>query len=247
MSWRNNITLFILFCIAALPLQAQRKRHMVPVSGYYTRVHFAADLAGYKPTDKLTVNVQAKASFNLGVKEEIHFFNHTAFLFGLDYLYHGVSFDSYYFADGYSVFFDKNYSFVHVLTRHELQLPLLVKFDLGREDRDPFTFYFTAGGALRYLLYNRTTINAKSNGVSLWNKASPTKFEHPFLINNASGLIQASFGGQLNNFKADKKQFFFAEMTYKYGVSRFLYTGNGTSNSIFIKDSHFLIGLGFGF
>jgi len=190
-----------------------------------------------------TTGTSSSFSFNLGFKRTFIFAS-SKFDIGIEYLNQGLSFQSYYFAPGYSVLYDKSFPFLHDLRIQELQLPVLYRYMFGKETRNKTTPYLTIGWALRFIAYATSTIQS-SDGILVFDDQTDLGFENPFITSRLSSMWQASFGLQFNNVKTLKA--FYVELGYKLGTSRYHYVGNGTSNDLMIKDSNVTLNFGYKF
>lgn len=183
-------------------------------------------------------------AFNVGFKRTFKLLS-TNIETGLEYINHGLSFRSYYFAPGYSKLYDKTYPFTHTIRINEFQLPIVLKQSLGRETKSRATSYFTVGWAWRYLVYSKTSIESMSDGVQVYDGKTNTSFEYPFPWGRFGSILQGGLGLQFNNLLTQSALFF--EVNYKYGISRFHYVGKQNTNSLFIKDSNISINVGYKF
>ena len=77
-----------------------------------------------------------KASGVASLKEEIRMNNthNVFFLFGAEYMIHGMNFNSYYFEPGELQLYDDDMGFNYALYIHEVSVPLQVKLSLKREN-----------------------------------------------------------------------------------------------------------------
>ncbi len=186
-------------------------------------------------------NLGSGFSFNIGLKRTYTIMG-ADFDLGLEYINQSLSFDTYYFAPGYSVIYDKTFPFEHDLNINEFQLPVLYRKTFGRESRSKHTSYFTIGWALRYLAYTSTSIQDNATGVQVYQGKTNLTFEYPFIFSQLGTLVQAGFGLQFNNLLTKKA--IFVDLNYKLAITRLNYTGASNSNNIFIDDSAFILTIG---
>lgn len=198
----------------------------------------------YSNNPNHTTETTSNFSFNLGFKESFKIFENN-FETGLEYIHHGLSFRTYYFAPGYSKLYDKTFPFLHELSINELQLPIIFKQAWGKETKSKATSYFILGWAWRYLMYSSTSIQSINDGIQVYDGKTDITFEYPFPWAHFGSMLQGGLGLQFNNIQTQKSLFF--EVIYKYGISRFYYNGNGNTNSLFIKDSNITINAGYKF
>ena len=210
----------------------------------HTRIHCSALTSFYNNKDYVQ-NIKAPLGFCAGIKEELIFIPGISFLLGLDYLNHGLNFESYYFASGYSTIYDKKYNASHQLMINELQVPILLNFTFGNASVNANCLYFDFGWVYRHFFSARANIISKKDQKIVWTGNTELKMEYP-LFNDAGGsMLQAGLGFQ-HNYRRNNTALFI-EFTYKYGLSRFRYVGNGSSNNILISNSFASLGLGYKF
>jgi hypothetical protein len=205
------------------------------------RMYLGLVIPTYASDPNTLQNLHSGFSFNLGLKRTYNIMG-AEFDIGLEYVNQTLSFDSYYFAQGYSVFYDKTYSFEHDLILYEFQLPVLYRKNFGNPSRKKTTSYFTIGWALRYFSYASTSIQDIPAGTQVFEGKTNLTFEYPFLSEHLGTLVQAGFGLQFNNHLTRKA--IFVDLNYKFAVTRLNYTGVSNSNNLFIHDSNFTLTLG---
>jgi hypothetical protein len=195
----------------------------------------------YKNNPEHTIDTKSEFSFNLGLKRTFVFFQ-SEFDIGLEYVNQNFSFDSYYFAPGYSVLYDKTFPFEHDVNINEFQVPVLFRQTYGNESRSKVTTYFTVGWILRYFAYSSTSIEDIATGVQVYDGKTNISFEYPLLLAQLGSMIQGGFGMQFNNIQTKKSNFI--ELNYRLAISRFHYTGYDNSNDLLIRDSNFTFTIG---
>lgn len=191
-----------------------------------------------------TIDTQGAFSFNAGYKKIIRVLE-GSFECGVEYVNEGLSFKSYYFAPGYSKLYDKTFPYTHDVRMNELQIPLLFRHTFNKENKHKATPYFTAGWALRILMYSSTSIQSIADGTEVYSGQTDLSFQYPFPWNNFGSLLQGGLGLQFNNIQTQSALFF--ELNYKLGISAFHYTGANASNDLIIKDSNLTINVGYKF
>lgn len=195
--------------------------------GYSSGIHTALGLGG-------------------GVKEELIFHKGISCSIGLEYIHHSLSFDSYYFAPTYSTIYDKKYIALHTIKIAEAQIPFLIKFifPIGFEQAHPNMIYIDAGWIYRYFVSADANIALKG-GKDLWSGKTDLNMEYPLFTNKGASMMQVGLGYEHDHKKNGKA--IFVESVFKYGLSRYRYSGNGTSNDLLIGNSFFSLGLGYKF
>ena len=98
----------------------------------YTRVVIGPALSFYKNNPAHTSDTKPKSSFYAGVFEEIRMYKDFSFVPGIEYLYQGMTFNSYYVAPGVLTLYDKHFNYNYTLTMQELRLNLLFRQVIGQ-------------------------------------------------------------------------------------------------------------------
>lgn len=190
-----------------------------------------------------TNNTRALYAFSIGTKAEIKFIGNSSILSGIEYVNHGVRFNSYYFAPGHSKIFDKNLAYSHRFRIHEAQMPFIFKNSLTDESKVSLSPYLLGGFGFRYIFLSTTNISYDKTGQVLYEGKSKTEFEHHLITPHLNAILLGGIGLQKNIRTSGSG--LFAEMIFKYMISRFVYTGNGSSNNHPIKDISFFISMGY--
>lgn len=232
-------TLLAVFTLQANPLSRSKKKKLQ----FKYRASFAPIISLYKNNADYTSSNSPRAGINLSLRLEPNWKGNFHVHLGFELNRYALDFDSYYFAQGYSVIYDRNFDFKHSLRYFDAQIPLLLKYSFPEEEENENTFYFIGGWSLRGIFFGRTTIQQISTGEILLNKkySSPT-IEYPLLVSQLGGVLQFGFGAQRNILHSHRSVF--VELLWKYPVSRIHYNGYKNSNNLYIKDSHVLVSLG---
>ena len=214
-----------------------------------TRLYLSPVLSFFKTDPDYSQQYLGYTSPRLGlgasIREEILFHPGLSASVGISYLHHNLYFESYYFEKGYSSIYDKRYNTYHIVKINELQLPLLLNFSFPVGGQvHPQLIYVDAGWVYRYFVSSSSNITLK-DGKELWAGNTHLKMEYPLFNNKGGSMLQAGLGYEHDHRKNGKAIFF--EINYKYGLSRFLYTGNGTSNDLLIGNSFFALVIGYKF
>jgi len=177
----------------------------------------------------------AGLGYTFGVMEEIPIQRHAYLVVGVELLQSSLSFNSYYFAPGYSFLYDGSEIYNHSVTFDEIHVPILYKFRLGPVDRKLRSIYMTMGAKFRYISYTNSTIKSDSSGYLVWEgQKDITTLSHifsPF----GSAIFEISLGYQKNKPKRKRKGWYM-NLEYNYGLTSLVYTGNNNgSNDITFK------------
>jgi hypothetical protein len=206
----------------------------------------------YSNDSRITTNSKASKGYGASFKVEIPLTKGIRFVPGLEIMHQGLDFDSYYFAPGYSVTFDKSFDYHHTIRTTELSLPLLIKVALTKKRIDdlPNFMYATAGWEIKYNLNSHTTITQNSDGSFLYDGNIQLPYESEFLGSGVGNYIVAGLG--LNHNFLPKKNSLVFELTYRYGLARTWYRGNPYadfqfSNNILYRNANLSVGVGLRF
>lgn len=202
-----------------------------------TRIGFSPVLGLYKPNKNHTSGTKQKLSYAVSLKEEIRLDknNRCFFMVGVDYMYHGLSFNSYYFHDDSIHFYNKSMNAKYNLTIHELDFPLQFKYSLKKENNSIFSSYLFAGYCYRWLLDNKLKVDY--NGEDVADKRANLTFKLPAFSSMNSSFLSAGIGIQKNT--PLRQNAVFAELQIRYATSPMYLQENFTPSSLYIN-SHFI-------
>ncbi len=234
------LLLFILSNVALLTAQedgGKRLRNNRKNPVVKTRIGFSPVIGLYKPNKNHTSGAKQKLSFNVSLKEEIRLDknNRCFFMVGVDYMYHGLSFNSYYFYDDSIRFYNKTMNAKYNLTIHELDFPLQLKYSLKKENNSIFSSYLFAGYCYRWLLDNKLKVSY--NGEDMIEKRGGLTFKLPAFSSMNSSFFSAGIGIQKNT--PLKQNAVFAELQIRYATSPMYLQENFAPSSLYIS-SHFI-------
>ena len=234
--------LFYFSSLLLLSIECSYAQNGEPPPFARARIAIGPVISKFK-SDFYAINVQSKPSFIFSFKEELGYKQYSSFIVGLEYVYHGSSFTSYYFAPGHSQVYDETYNYLHNLRIHELQLPLLFKYSLNSEIKDVNSVYVFGGWAFRYLALGQSTVISQVSNDQLWSGITDLAMENYVITRKGGGLFNAGLGVQRNSRRTGSA--IFGELSYKYMISRIYYNGNGVSNNIRFRNSmiNFTIGI----
>jgi len=182
--------------------------------------------------------ISNKLGYTFGLIEEIPV-QSTAYIdVGIEILEEGLSFNSYFFAPGYSSTYNGDEIYNHDIVMNEIQVPVLYKFQLGPPDRKLRSLYMTLGLKLRYITYTNSTVTSDSTGYLVWEGQKDLTFYRKLFSPFAGSLFEMSLGYQRNT-KAKRKRGWYMELEYNYGFSPLVYSGNkdGSNNIVFRLNS----------
>jgi hypothetical protein len=229
---------FLLLCFIFFSQERKPKKA-------YTRFVIGPALSFYKNNPYHTSDCKAKSSFYAGVFEEIHLHKDFSFVPGLEYLYQGLTFNTYYITPGALNLYDKHFNYNYTLTMQETRLNLLFRQVIGIETRNAITGYIEYGYVFRYIMSPRLSVNSNLNGDNLYSGKADISFEHPLIIKTMASGLKITAGMQHNFFKTHRAWFF--ECSYMYSLSRFKVENSFAPASLYIEGSFLQLGLGIKF
>lgn len=193
----------------------------------------------YKPNKHHTTGAQQKMAYCVSVKEEIRLDKkHRSYImFGGDYLYHGLSFSSYYFFSDSIHFYNKQMNAQYSLIIHEVNLPIQFKYALQKEYNTIFSSYVFGGYSFRYLISNHLSVDY--NGANMKDGSTDLGFKIPTFTKQMNSFLNAGIGFQRNSKKLNQNAVF-AELQFKYSLSP-LYLNEPFAPSSLYINHHFLL------
>jgi hypothetical protein len=184
---------------------------------------------GFAGTSGYTANyvngISAKNGYTFGLIEEIPVERRSYIDVGIEILKDGLSFNSYFFAPGYSFLYDGTEIYNHSIDINEIQVPVLYKFPLGPIDRKYRSIYMTFGAKFRYISYTNSTVTDNSTGYLVWEGQKDVSSLYRLFSPFGSPVFEMSLGYQRNT-KKKKKRGWYMNLEYNYGLSPLVYSGN---------------------
>lgn len=210
------------------------------------RVSIGPALGFYSINTNHAKSPSLRASALFSFRKEIRFGRDykTFFLYGVDYFFHGLTFQSYYFKPDSLKLYDKKFDYKYSLFIHEINVPLQVKYSFNRENNNLYSAYLMFGYHLRYLLPGN--LNVTQNGNEIKTDNLDLKFKTPFISDQLNSFLSITFGSQRNNTVAGKRNFF-AELSYRYSFSPYYFEKNYSASSLYMNSSHLVLLVGIKF
>lgn len=232
--------LLLLFCIVnaqedgGKQLRNRRKNPRVK-----TRMGISPVLGLYKSNKNHTSKAKPKMAFNFSLKEEIRLDrnNREFLMIGVEYMYHGVNFNSYYFyGDSLKLYTPEHLKYKYSLTIHELDFPILLKHSFQKETNSLLSGYIFAGYYYRWLIDGQLQVT--ENGNELVNQYVPLRFKIPAFNTVNSSFFSLGAGFQKNTPLMHNAVY--AELQFKYGLSPIYFSESFAPSSMYINN-HFLL------
>jgi hypothetical protein len=165
---------------------------------------------------------------------------------GLEILSQKAKFNTYYFADGYSQFYDRSFGYTHRVRTYELYIPLMARVGTNMQEENARTIFYVEGGyAIKTFLSASTLITRNEDNKDIWGGTTELTFEHQFLSEQTNSVALLGIG--LDKRIGWTQKFISFELLYRYGFSRFRYQGNFNTNDLMIKNSCITFQIGYRF
>ncbi|MGZ3929880.1 MAG: hypothetical protein ACXVPQ_00665 [Bacteroidia bacterium] len=208
-----------------------------------TRLTVSPIVSFYTINEHHAKNPRQKMSGSVSLKEEIRLNNrhNTFLLFGIEYMVHGLNFNSYYFKPDSIQLYDGNFKYTYSLYIHEIDVPIQLKYSFTRENNSLVSPYIMIGYHFRTLLFGDLTV--KQNGQTIVTKMEPVTFKNPLFTNRNNPFVSFTLGVQKNH-PDHTRTGVYAEISYRIGFSPYLITDTFMPSSLFINGNHLAISLG---
>ncbi len=158
--------------------------------------------------------------------------------FGFEVMSQACRFNTYYFAPGYSQFYDRSFGYTHTLRTVELYVPVIARIGLsGPENNAQTIFYLLAGYSPKLFLTSVTSIEETATGKEIWGGSTELDYEHQFLGPQTGNVLLAGIG--LDRRRGFTEKFFSYEIIFRYNLSRFNYRGRmglENTNELLLKN-----------
>jgi hypothetical protein len=154
---------------------------------------------------------------------------------GLEVLSQACSFNTYYFAPGYSTFYNRSFGYTHTLRTMEMYIPLMARIGLTPGEASARNvFYITGGYSPKIFLAATTNITRNSDGAGVWGGGTGLKYENYFIGEQVGNVMMVGIG--LDKRLGFEEKFLSFEAIFRYNLSRFIYYGRGDTNELLIKN-----------
>lgn len=202
-----------------------------------TKISASPILAFYKANKNHAGKATQKMAFCFSLKEEIRIDkkSQSFIAVGVDYMLHGVKFNSYYFSKDSLKLYNGNMNATYNLTVQEVDFPILIKRSFQRENNSLLSGYVFAGYSYRLLIKSQLSVSYYGDEVAYDN--GNLQFKIPALNKTSSSFLFAGAGFQKNN--PNKHKAVYGEIQYKYGLSPMYINQPYAPTSLFIN-GHFI-------
>lgn len=204
-----------------------------------TRISVSPVLGLYKPNKNHTSGSRPKMAFNISLKEEIRLDknNRDFLMIGAEYMFHGLSFNSYYFySDSLQLYTPDRLKYKYSLVIHELDFPIQLKHSFQKENNTIFSSYIFAGYCYRWLV--ESNLKVTEDGNELVNKQESLKFVRPAFNPVNSAFLNVGAGFQKNTTLMHNAVY--AEIQFRYSLSPFYFSESFAPSSMY-TNNHFIM------
>lgn len=211
-----------------------------------TRVGISPVVGLYFANKNHTSSPKPKMAFNISLKEEIRLNSkNTDFLMlGIEYMYHGVSFNSYYFySDSLQLYTKNRMRYKYHLNIQELNFPILLKHSFQKETNTLVSSYIFAGYSYRRLLSCNLKVDEDGNIIE--QKPERLVFKNPGLSKVNNSFLLAGIGIQKNTLL--RHNAIYGELQFRYSLSPFYFSEPFTASSLYINGHFVFVTIGFKF
>jgi hypothetical protein len=197
----------------------------------------------YKINKNHAASPTQKMSGLISFSEEIRLtYKHNSFLLiGVDYMVHGVNFNSYYFKPDSIQLYTGDMNYNYSIYFHEFAIPIQLKLCFNHENNARFTPYVMIGYHFRVMM--DAQLKVKQDGELVHKTYEVIEFKNKLFSKRNNPFMSFTLGMQKNNLKT-YRNCFFAELTYRYGFSPYLLKDTFTASSLYITGNHLNLGLG---
>jgi hypothetical protein len=214
----------------------------------YTRIGIAPVIGFYKLNSQHARAPRARMSFSAFIKREksVDRKNRMFLSGGAEYLFHGVSYRSYYFNQDTLQLYDGSMGYNYRLSIGEINIPLQAKLTFFSTTNSLFSPYVAIGYHLRYIL--NTNVKVDQDGTEIKDEFVHLKFKNPLLYERINSFVGASFGIQNHHTRSQSSGITaFLEISYRYGFSPYFFKTNYSASSVYLSSQHLAINIGLGF
>lgn len=217
----------------------ENRKYGFSYAGSFSYSFFQVDTRHSEPASSL-LGLGGMFRFHLYIRQNVHIH------LGLEVLSQKFKFNTYYFAEGHSVYYDGTFGYTHRVRTYELYIPLMARIGTNiQETNAPSAFYFLAGYAPKMFLSASALVTENATGEEIWGGSTELNFENWFIGEQTGNVLIAGIG-------FDKRfgwstSYMSFELLYRYNLSRFRYVGNFDTNDLMIKNSCLTFQVGYRF
>lgn len=217
----------------------ENRRYGFSYAGSFSYSFFKVDTRHSQPAKSL-LGLGGMFRFHFYIRQNVHL------QLGLEVLSQKCKFNTYYFAEGHSIYYDGSFGYTHRLRTYELYLPLILRVGTNvQETNAPSAFYFFGGYSPKMFLSASAVITEDATGEDVWGGSTELTFENWFISEQTGSVLIAGIG--LDKRFGWSTSYMSFELMYRYNFSRFRYMGNLNTNDLMIKNSCLTLQVGYRF
>lgn len=216
-----------------------------PNASHFLRVSVSPLIGFYSINKNHAASPTQRMSGVISIRHEIKLdrSNKVYFLYGGEYLLHGLNFKSYYFKPDSLPLYTKKFDYNYGLYLQEANVPLQLRMSFRNERNAVISPYVLIGYQLRMLTASKLQVT--QNGNSVVNEMADMKFKTPLLHPKINSGITLAVGAQKNPINQSVNGFL--EITYRYGFSPYYFEKSYAASSLFINSGFLGLNLGLRF
>lgn len=169
--------------------------------------------------------------------------NKLFFLYGAEYLVHGMNFKSYYFKPDSLPLYTGKFNYSYGLYMHEAHIPLQLRLSFKNEKNAVVSPYALIGYQLRYITF--TQVQVSQNGNVFVKETADMQFKNKLITSKLNSGITLTFGLQRNPLNSGVNPF--VEVNWRYGFSPYSFQKSYAPNSLYMNNSFLGLNLGLRF
>lgn len=243
--------LLILFSCLSLLAEAAPRFYPAPVYSGLKKYGFSYAAEGCVSFFKVDKRISEKAVPRVGggamFRMEFYPSPSVHVQLGFELMTQSCSFNTYYFAPGYSTIYDHSYGYTHTLRTLELYVPILIRVGLNPDEANQRNIFYILGGyAPKLFLGASNNIVDNATGKGITGGSTALAFEHHFINEEVGHVLIAGFGLDKRFGFVEKYMSF--ECIFRYNLSRFSYNiGRNTGDMMLIKNCCLSLQIGYRF
>jgi hypothetical protein len=231
---------FITYQLNAHPILKSKKR-----PNQFLRVA-ASPLVGFYSTNlKHASKPSQRMSAMLSVRHELKLdrSNKLFFLYGAEYLVHGMNYKSYYFKQDSLPLYTGKLNYSYSAYAHEARLPVQFRLSFRNEKNAVASPYVLLGYQLRYITFSK--LQVAQNGNVVVNESVDMKFKNGLITSKINSGITLAFGFQKNPINTTVNPF--VEVSWQYGFSPYYFQKPYAANNVNMNNSFLGLNVGLRF
>jgi hypothetical protein len=181
-------------------------------------------------------HVKAKPAFTISVRGHIRINRTASAILGIQYLFHGNSFNSYYFPDSTLQLYDKNFTYTYESRFQDLSIPVGIRIKLNSKKQKESCIYTELIWALKRRFASNLQVNSALYGKSVYDDDAGSIFYLNKQRKATANTVSLGFGFDKNF--PDKKSGWFIGLNYTYVLNTFYFARtNNMPKSLYQNES----------